>query len=725
MNSPKTPPNQAKREAAQLRASLNDHNYRYHVLDAPTIADADYDRLFRRLQKLEHTHPALITPDSPTQRVGAAPLTSFPPITHRQPMLSLENAFADTQVADFDRRVRERLGIETDIDYVAEPKLDGVAVSVFYRHGIFEYAATRGDGTTGEDISTNVKTIAAVPLRLRGPNPPEELEVRGEIFIDHASFAQMNQRARAQEEKVFVNPRNAAAGSLRQLDARITATRPLRIYAYSLGHIQAHIQDHTQATPPLRTHHEALERLREWGWPTNPETQKVQGLAGCAAYYRQLAARRDTLGYAIDGIVFKVNDLQMQQELGAVARAPRWAIAQKFPAEEQTTVLEAVDFQVGRTGALTPVARLQPVFVGGVTVSNATLHNADEIRRLQVRIGQRVVVRRAGDVIPQIVRVAADNQEEGHPIQFPEKCPECNSPICADSPPTESADPDPAAKKSPPLALIDPDTTADPPPAEVGILRCTGGLICPAQVRQALSHYAARRALDIDGLGTRLIEQLVERGLLKNLADIYTLTAQQLADLERMGEKSAANLLAAIESSKQTRLPRFIYALGIREVGEATAATLAQHFGTLEKLMQADQESLIQVPDVGPTVAARITAFFADPRNTQTIARLRQAGVHWPETQTPTPPTKQPLAGQTIVLTGTLEQMPRTEAKDRLQQLGAKVTGSVSAKTTLVITGANAGSKLQKAQALGIEILDEPAMLSLLNQAPKPAKAPG
>lgn len=667
-------PEEASTRVEQLRAELREHNYRYYVLDDPSITDIDYDRMMRELQELEGKYPQLLTPDSPSQRVGAAPLSAFETVEHRLPMLSLENAFDDQEIQDFDRRVRERLTNIDEIDYVAEPKLDGVAVSILYENGVLSYAATRGDGRQGENITANVKTIDAVPLRLRGSAHPQIFEVRGEIYIDQASFEDMNDEARAKGEKSFINPRNAAAGSLRQLDSAITARRPLSMYAYSHGYVEGEFAP--------KTHLQVLEQLREWGWRVNPETALVKGAQGALEYYEKLAIKRDKLGYDIDGIVYKVNDLGLQGRLGFVARAPRWAIARKFPAQEQATILEAVSFQVGRTGSITPVARLKPVFVGGVTVSNATLHNADEIARLGVCVGQKVIVRRAGDVIPQVVKVAEDNEVAGEPILFPENCPECGSEI----------------------EFLEGGAVA----------RCSGGLICPAQRKEAIIHFASRKAMDIDGLGIKLVNQMVDSGLLHNVADIYELELDQVAGLERMGTKSAQNLLDAIEKSRETRLARFIYALGIREVGETTAANLARYFHDFDTLKSANRDELLEVPDVGPVVAHFIAGFFADDRNREMIDRLIAAGIHWPQEKAD--PEQQPLDGQTIVLTGTLSALSRSEAKEKLQQLGAKVAGSVSTNTDLVVAGPGAGSKLKKAEELGIRVMDEDGLLELLEK---------
>ena len=655
-----------------LADALHEHNYRYHVLDDPSIPDVEYDHMLRDLQALEERHPDLKAEDSPTQRVGAAPLSAFGSIEHRLPMLSLDNAFDDDEVDDFVRRAAERLVLEAQLEIIAEPKLDGVAASLVYERGQLVQAATRGDGLRGEDITSNIKTVASVPLRLRGTGYPELFEVRGEVYIPTVEFEAMNASARKAEEKVFVNPRNAAAGSLRQLDSRVTASRPLSIFAYSVGFVQEGFR--------FDTHWDTLQQLGEWGLPINPLVEKVEGAVGCAAYYQKVAALRDRLGYDIDGIVYKVNNLEYQRRLGFVARAPRWAVARKFPAQEQVTVLEDVEFQVGRTGSITPVARLKPVFVGGVTVSNATLHNADEIQRLGIRIGQQVMVRRAGDVIPQLVRVAEQNTVSGRDIVFPEYCPECKSEL----------------KRAEGEAA----------------LKCTGGLICPAQRKEAIRHYASRKALDIEGLGEKLIDQLVDREWVESVADIYDLQVAQVAELERMGKKSAENLIAAIDASKHTTLPKFTYALGIPEVGEATALALARYFCSLDNLRKADEEQLIDVPDVGPIVAQHIALFFSAPGNQKTLERLIRAGVHWLDEKIDL--NSQPLAGKTWVLTGTFSTMSRSEAKERLQQLGASVAGSVSKKTDLVIAGPGAGSKLKKATELSIDVVDEDKLVEIL-----------
>ena len=662
-------------EIDSLRERLDSWNYQYYVLDQPTVPDAEYDRCLRRLVELEREYPALLRPDSPTQRVGAAPLERFRQVTHEVPMLSLDNAFNEQDMLDFNRRLQDRLGDgEAPLEFACEPKLDGIAVSLLYRGGVLERAATRGDGSTGEDITHNVRTIPSVPLRLRGEGYPQVLEVRGEIYLPRAGFEQINARARAQGEKMFVNPRNAAAGSLRQLDARITATRPLEMCCYGVGLVSG---------GDLPAQHSAvLARLQQWGLRINAESLVVQGIEACDEYYQRLAARRDALPYDIDGIVFKVNDLALQQRLGFVSRAPRWAIARKFPAQEELTRLLDVEFQVGRTGAITPVARLEPVFVGGVTVSNATLHNSDEIERLGVRLGDVVVVRRAGDVIPQVVSVVLERRPpDARPIVFPTSCPVCASPL-------ERAE-------------------------DEAVVRCMGGLVCAAQQKAAIRHFASRRAMDIEGLGDKLVEQLVDEGLVANVAGLYHLQREQLLALERLGEKSADKLLAALERSKHTTLPRFIFALGIREVGEATALALARHFGSWEALAGASEEQLLAVSDVGPVVADHLRQFFDSPSSLAVVAQLREVGVSWPDLEL-AGAADLPLAGQIWVVTGKLEQLGRDDATAQLQALGARVAGSVSARTTCVVAGPGAGSKLGKAVELGIEVIDEGALLALL-----------
>ncbi len=662
------------KEIAQLRTELDDANYRYYVLDDPVLTDIDYDQRLRRLQELESQHPDLVTPDSPTQRVGAAPAEGFPEVQHAVPMLSLDNAFDDEEIMAFVKRVNERLERDSDdLIFCCEPKLDGLAVSLVYENGALISGATRGDGRTGEGITSNLRTLRSIPLKLRGDSIPQLLEVRGEVYMSHSGFEALNERARDEGSKVFANPRNAAAGSLRQLDPQITAKRPLEFCAYQVARI-----DEDEAP----TSHSALmARLRKLGFRTNPELDRVQGSAALLEYCQHLGKKRAKLDYDIDGAVIKVDELRLQRELGFVARAPRWAIAYKFPAEEQTTWLKAVEFQVGRTGAITPVARLDPVTVAGALVSNATLHNQDEIARLEVRIGDRVVIRRAGDVIPQVMRVIEDERpENAQAIEFPSQCPVC-------------------------------DSTLERIEGEA-VVRCPAGLFCAAQRKEALKHFASRRALDIDGLGTKIIDQLIEREWVKTPADLFHLKADDLSTLPRLAEKSAQNLIDALEKSKSTTLPRFIYALGIREVGEATAGNLARHFGSLEALMQAELADLEAVEDIGPIVAAHVHAFFEEPHNRETLAQLIEAGVKWEEAKVSARP--QPLVGQTWVLTGSLESMTRDEGKARLQALGAKVSGSVSKKTAGVVAGPGAGSKLTRAQELNVEVLDEAAFLAQL-----------
>lgn len=661
--------------AAELREQLNLHNYRYYVLDDPQVPDSEYDRLMRELQSLEQQFPNLIVPDSPTQRVGAQPLDGFGEVLHRMPMLSLENAFFDTEMVDFDRRVRERLGEVGEIVYTAEPKLDGLAISLRYESGLLVQAATRGDGSRGEDVTHNVRTIPSVPLRLLGEDWPQVLEVRGEIYMPLAGFERLNQRARVNGEKGFANPRNAAAGSLRQLDPKITAQRPLAMYCYGFGEISG--------GPLAATQSESIRRLADWGLRISPEMRTVEGAAGCLDYYREIGERRATLDYEIDGVVFKVDSLEQQQRLGFVSRAPRWAIAQKFPAQEEMTRLLAIDIQVGRTGALTPVARLEPVTVAGVTVTNATLHNEEEIRRKDIRVGDCVIIRRAGDVIPQVVRsIPEQRSADARPFEMPQQCPVCGADVIRD--------------------------------ADEAVVRCSGGLFCPAQRRQAIKHFAARRAMDIEGLGDKLVDQLVTLGMVETPADLFHLQLTGLEGMERMGRKSAENLLAALEKSKRTSLARFLFALGIREVGEATAQSLANHFGDLEPIMQADIDALLQVPDVGPVVAEHVFTFFRQAHNQEVIEALIRAGVRWEAIAVPDL-ASQPLAGKVFVITGTLSQ-PRDEIKQRLIALGAKVTGSVSKKTDYLIAGADAGSKLTKAETLGIAILDESGLNELLEE---------
>jgi DNA ligase (NAD+) len=667
---------EAAARAAELRAQIAQHDYRYYVLDEPQVPDAEYDRLMRELRTLEAADPTLITPDSPTQRVAGTPSGAFGEVVHQVPMLSLDNAFTEEELRGFDRRIHERLNVTGELDYVAEPKLDGLAVTVIYREGLLAQAATRGDGVRGEDVTANVRTIRAVPQRLRGA-APRLLEARGEVFMPLAGFERMNAGARERGEKVFVNPRNAAAGALRQLDARITAARPLSAFFYGLGALEG--------APLPSGQQELLDLLRTLGLPVSPEARRVHGVAGCLEYYGELGARRATLPYQIDGVVYKLERRADQERLGFLSRSPRWAIAHKFPADEALTVVKGVEFQVGRTGALTPVARLEPVFVSGVTVSNVTLHNIDEVRRKDVRVGDTVIVRRAGDVIPEVVSVLLERRPPGSvPVELPSECPVCHSRVLR----------------------VEGEAAA----------RCTGGFTCRAQRQEALRHFASRRALDIEGLGDKLIEQLVEREELKSPADIYALTVAQLAQLERMGEKSAANLIAAIERSKHTTLPRLLFGLGIREVGEATALALARHFGSLERLMSADAASIEQVPDVGPIVAAHVAAFFGSAEHRRVIQALQQQGVHWPDLPPAAPAGADPLAGKTFVLTGTLATLTREEAQEALLARGAKVSASVSKKTSYLVAGAEAGSKLTKARELNVAVLDEAELLKLLGR---------
>ncbi|MCH7508112.1 MAG: NAD-dependent DNA ligase LigA [Proteobacteria bacterium] len=663
----------AERRIRELRTEIEQHDYRYHVLDTPSVPDAEYDRLMRQLQSLEAGFPKLVVPESPTQRVGGQPAEGFEEVRHRVPMLSLANAFSAEEIQQFHDRVIK--GLEIDhVAYVAEPKLDGVAISLRYEAGRLIQAATRGDGVSGEDVTLNVRTINAIPLHLeqRGQSSiwPSAFEVRGEIYMPLAGFDAWNEQARRQGAKELVNPRNAAAGSLRQLDPRVTAKRPLAFYVY--GAVA------TGGMPD--SHFEVLQLLRAWGFPVNPEVRQVEDAQGCIAYYSDLAAKRDTLPYDIDGVVFKVESRDQQETLGFVSRAPRWAIAQKFPAQEEVTRLLDIDIQVGRTGALTPVARLEPVFVGGVTVTNATLHNLDEIRRKDVRAGDWVVVRRAGDVIPEVARVVLERRAgELAEFQMPVSCP-----ICASA-----------------VERVEGEA----------VFRCSGGLFCPAQRKQSIMHFVSRRAMDIEGLGEKLADQLVEKGLVHSVADLYILTREQLVALERMGGKSADNLLAELERSKTPDLDCLLYALGIREVGEVTARSLAKHFGTLERITLASEEELIEVPDVGPVVAGRVHAFFQEAHNNEIIASLAQAGLQWKAMEVNQ--EEQPLAGQTWVLTGALG-MPRAKAKNLLESLGAKVSGSVSGKTSVVLAGESAGTKLKKAQSLGIEVINEAEFLQLM-----------
>ena len=665
-----------RQRVLRLRAEIEHHNYRYHVLDDPEVPDAEYDRMMAQLRALEQQHPELIVPDSPTQRVGGAPVSGFAEVRHHKPMLSLDNAFSREDVVAFDRRVRERLETDKEINYSCEPKLDGLAVSLTYRNGSLEIAATRGDGTVGEDVTHNIRTIQSVPLRLTGKSWPQVLEVRGEVFMSLAGFHEMNRRAAEKGVKVFVNPRNAAAGSLRQLDPRLAATRPLEIFFYGTGIVEG-------GKLPDR-HSKILGVLREWGLRTSPEARVVKGVDGLLAYYEKVGQRRSKLSYQIDGVVYKVDLIEQQRELGFVARAPRWAIAHKFPAEEEMTRVRAIEWQVGRTGALTPVARLEPVFVGGATVSNATLHNIDELQRKDVRVGDMVILRRAGDVIPEVVRVIVEKRpSRTSQVRLPDKCPVCGSEVEREE--------------------------------GEAVARCTGSLVCPAQLKESLRHFASRRALDIEGLGNKLVDQLVDDGLVMDAADLYRLKARQLAELERMGEKSALNLLESLERSKKTTLARFLFALGIRDVGEATAEALARHFRSLDELRRSSTEKIEEVPDIGPITAAHVHAFLSEPRNSKVIDSLIRLGVHWPEIRE-VAPRNNVLNAKTFVLTGTLSTMTRDEAGAFIRELGGKVAGSVSKNTDYVVAGEDAGSKLRKATELGVRILDEDAFLEMIGR---------
>ena len=668
-----------EQKLTELRTTLRHHEYLYHVMDTPEIPDAEYDRLMRELRELEAQHPELITPDSPTQRVGAAPLASFSQIRHEVPMLSLDNVFDEESFLAFNKRVQDRLKNSDDLTYCCELKLDGLAVSILYENGLLVQAATRGDGTTGEDITSHVRTIRAIPLKLRGDNIPQRLEVRGEVFLPQAGFEKINEEARRTGGKVFANPRNAAAGSLRQLDPRITAKRPLTFFCYGVGVLEG---------GELPASHSArLQQFKFWGLPVSERVKLCHTPEEVLTYYRKVEEDRPNLGFDIDGVVIKVDSLALQEQLGFVARAPRWAVAFKFPAQEQMTFVRDVEFQVGRTGAITPVARLEPVHVAGVLVSNATLHNADEIERLGLRIGDKVVIRRAGDVIPQVVNVVlSERPEETREIVFPTHCPVCHSDV-------ERVE------------------------GEV-VTRCTGGLICGAQRKESLKHFVSRRALDVDGMGDKIIDQLVEKEYVHTPADLFQLTPGKLTGLDRMGPKSAQNIVDALDKSKETTFARFLYALGIREVGEATAAGLAAHFGTIEALEQASIDDLQKVPDVGIVVATHVRNFFAEESNREVIAQLRKEGVRWPApVVVNAEEIDSPFAGKTIVLTGSLSQLSRDDAKAQLVALGAKVAGSVSKKTDLVIAGEAAGSKLAKAQELGIAVIDEDEMLRLLGES--------
>ncbi len=659
----------------ELRKTLHEHGVRYYVEDAPSIPDAEYDRLMRELLELEAAHPELMSSDSPSLRVGGRPLDAFESVVHEIPMLSLDNAFDDSELDSFYRRMTDRIPAVQHSAFCCEPKLDGLAVSLLYENGVLTRAATRGDGTTGENITENVRTIKSIPLRLQGADFPTRLEVRGEVFMPKAGFEALNARALKKGEKQFVNPRNAAAGSLRQLDSKITAQRPLAFYAYSVGVIEG--------GELATSHYQRFLQLKGWGLPICPETKLVTSLAEVKAFYQDILQRRQSLAYEIDGVVIKVDDIQLQERLGFVARAPRWAIAYKFPAQEELTLLNDVEFQVGRTGAITPVAKLEPVFVGGVTVSNATLHNADEIERLGVMVGDTVVIRRAGDVIPQIVSVVLERRpENAKSIVFPTRCPVCQSDV----------------------ERVEGEAVA----------RCSGGLICQAQRKEALKHFVSRKAMDVEGLGDKVIEQLVDREMVSTPADLFRLRAGELTILERMGPKSAQNVIDALNKAKQTTLPKFLYALGIREVGEATALNLAQHFLSLEAIQQASLEQFIEVPDVGVVVASHLQAFFAQDRNQQVINELLEQGITWPALTAAPVAVDSALAGKIVVLTGSFTQLSRNDAKAALQALGAKVTGSVSKNTDIVFAGEAAGSKLAKATELGIQVFDEQALIEFL-----------
>ncbi|WP_305425328.1 NAD-dependent DNA ligase LigA [Photobacterium leiognathi] len=666
-----------QQELFTLKEQLDYHGHRYYVEDNPEIPDAEYDRMMQQLLKIEADHPEWVTVDSPSQRVGGTALEGFTQVKHEIAMLSLDNAFNDDDLRAFQKRLQDRLRSGSELSYCCEPKLDGLAVSLMYENGVLVQAATRGDGATGENITHNVRTIRAIPLKLQGTDWPARLEVRGEVFMPKKGFEALNEKALKKGEKTFANPRNAAAGSLRQLDPKITATRPLSFYAYAVGVVEGHKLAETQ--------YERLCQLKAWGLPMCPEIRKVDSIEEVIAYHQSIGEKRQSLGYEIDGVVIKVDDIDTQQQLGFVARAPRWAIAYKFLAQEEMTVLNNVEFQVGRTGAITPVAKLEPVFVGGVTVSNATLHNADEVERLGVMIGDTVIIRRAGDVIPQIASVVESRRpESAQAIVFPSECPVCQSKI----------------------ERIEGEAVA----------RCTGGLFCQAQRKEALKHFVSRKALDVDGCGEKVIEQLVDREMVATPADLFKFSAGEVTVLERMGPKSAQKLVDALKASKLTTLPRFIYSLGIREVGEATAANLANYFETLEAISQATKEQLIEVPDVGDVVAAHIFNFFREEHNMAVVKDLQEVGIHWPEIEKPEEGIELPLEGKTVVLTGSLSQLTRSDAKAALQKLGAKVTGSVSKKTDLLVAGEAAGSKLAKAQELDIEIWDEQKLVDLMSK---------
>ncbi|MFM2434168.1 MAG: hypothetical protein RL063_147 [Pseudomonadota bacterium] len=667
-------PSEVELRILALRKLIARYDYEYYVLDAPTVPDSEYDVVYRELQGLENQYPDLITPDSPTQRVSGTATNAFNGITHRQAMLSLNNVFEDAELEAFDKRVREALG-QAQVEYAVEPKFDGLAITLTYEYGLFTQGATRGDGYSGEDVTHNLRTLRSIPMRLNCTNPPPLLEVRGEVLMMKRDFEKLNQAQLTKGDKLFANPRNAAAGSLRQLDAKITATRPLSFFSYGIGA--------SQGLPTLSSHSMAMDYLASLQFPVSEVREVVVGLSGLKKYYHQIGLAREKLPFDIDGVVYKVNAFNQQNELGFVSRAPRWAIAHKFPAQEALTVVDDITVQVGRTGAITPVARLQPVFVGGVTVTNATLHNEDEVRRKDVHVGDTVSVRRAGDVIPEVVGVLLERRpSNARRFEMPTVCPECGSHILKQE--------------------------------DEAIARCTGGLFCPAQRKQAISHFASRRAMDIEGLGEKLVDQLVEANLVHTLADIYKLDLATLSQLERMAQKSAQNLLDNLMHSKTTTLARFIYALGMRNVGEATAKDLAKHFGGLSALMQAGIEELHSVNDVGPVVAESIINFFSEPHNQSVIAELIHAGIHWPETEGKQAPTGH-LVGKSFVLTGSLPNLSRDDAKELIEAAGGKVSGSVSKKTDYVVAGSDAGSKLDKAQELSLAIVDEAGLLALLN----------
>lgn len=662
----------------RLKKKINEHNYRYHILDDPLISDAAYDKLFRELEDLEKHYPELVSNDSPTQRVGSTPLTSFQQVQHAIPMLSLENAFSEKEVLAFNQRIQERLQTEDDIEYACEPKLDGIAVSLIYYKGQLIRAATRGDGHTGEDITLNIRTILSIPLQLRGSDYPTNLEVRGEVYIPKKAFQQLNNRLKETGEKPLVNPRNAAAGSLRQLNPKITAQRSLAFFTHSVGQIKE--------GPLAATHTAILDQFKRWGLPRCPQTKTAKNISACLAYYYKIEKQRVTLPYEIDGVVYKVNSIALQQQLGFVSRAPRWALAHKFPAQEAFTRVLAIEFQVGRTGALTPVARLQPIFVGGATISNATLHNMDEVKRKDIRVGDTVIIRRAGDVIPEVVSVVQEKRPANtYDLQLPKHCPICGSDIIK----------------------LETEATA----------RCSGALYCPAQRKEAIKHFVSRKAMNIEGLGDKLVDQLVDTNLIKDVSDLYQLKIEQLVDLEHLGEKSAQKLCAAILASKKTSLTRFLYGLGIRDVGITTALNLTQHFQKLKSIMQADEASLQAIPDIGPVVAAHVKKFFSEAHNLEVIKNLLIAGITWPKPPGINQQHVSLLTGKNFVLTGSLSELSREQATTLLQGLGAKVTSSVTKKTDYVIVGQNAGSKLTHAQELGLTILTEKKFLSLLKKA--------